>query len=233
MTCNCPGNICTCDGTPKLKDVATFHLPLMLKDSAMATDPKTKLTIAEKRAAVAKAYGEAAVKRLAEGGAKTAEYKAAYAESAGEIFIGQKDDKFIEGFFESLQAGKTPDEIAEQANQPKDGATVDAMPTADMSLEDAVKLPRYAGMWPSQAQQFAARDLAMAKMGTRGSLAYQMGIRDAYAERQSNAWKGAGGNETAPTEPLYAKDGRTFDKLSDSEKARERMAHRQSEAWKH
>ncbi len=140
MTCDCPGNVCTCTGAPKLKDGATFTIPVMLKDNAMPSDTKP---------------------------------------------------------------------------QP----TADALPTATMTLDEAMALPRYAGMWPSQRQQYAARDLAMAKAGKLADPAYQQGVRDAYAERMENAWKGDNDNRPAP--------------VTDAATAHQQLRSDLSEAWKH
>jgi hypothetical protein len=57
-----------------------------------------------------------------------------------------------------------------------------------MTLDDALKLPRYQGMQPGTARHYASRDIAMMQ-DRRNSPDYQQGIRDAHAERLSNAWR--------------------------------------------
>lgn len=107
--------------------------------------------------------------------------------------------------------------------------TMDTMPTAGMTLDDALKLPRYQGMQPGNARQYATRDLALAG----GALDRLAAHRDHHAEKMSDAWKApAAVNDNASADPQYAKDGRSFDTLNDSEKARERMAQSMSDAWK-
>lgn len=109
--------------------------------------------------------------------------------------------------------------------------TIDTMPTATMTVDEAIKLPRYAGM--VQARQYAARDIAMANAGQGGNADYQAGIRDHYAEQTSNAWNGNAVNDNAPADPQFAKDGRAFADLSAGEQAHERMAQGMQDAWKH
>ena len=68
-------------------------------------------------------------------------------------------------------------------------ATNDGMPTADMTVEQAMALPRYAGMWPSQAMQAATRDLNHVKVATADAKA--AAARDHMISNLSDAWKGA------------------------------------------
>lgn len=68
-------------------------------------------------------------------------------------------------------------------------ATSDGMPTADMSVEKAIALPRYAGMWPSQAMQAAIRDLSHVKAAVADAKA--AAARDHMISNLSDAWKGA------------------------------------------
>ena len=75
---------------------------------------------------MAKAVGEAAVAKLAEAGAKSADYKAGYAKIAGEQFLAahsnNEDEAFINGFFESLLAGKSVEEIETMKTPTQDSA---------------------------------------------------------------------------------------------------------------
>jgi hypothetical protein len=93
---------------------------MMLADVAPAAAPRS-LSRSEKAAVVAKAFGKAAVRKIAEQGGKSDAYKQAYAEAAGEQFVQGKDDEFINGFFESLSAGKSIEEIEEMINGTTNG----------------------------------------------------------------------------------------------------------------
>lgn len=90
-----------------------MRIPLMMRDSAAPEEkrePERIFTLSEKKERVAKAYGEAAVRKIAEEGGKSDAYKEAYAAAAGDAFVRERDDQFIEGFFESLLSGKTIEE---------------------------------------------------------------------------------------------------------------------------
>jgi hypothetical protein len=110
--------------------------------------------------------------------------------------------------------------------------TIDTMPAASMTLDDALKLPRYQGMSPGNARQFATRDLAMMQIGSR-SADYEQGVRDHHNEQLSEAWKPAAPvNDNKPADPHFAKDGRPFAQLSPGDQARERMIQNLSDGYK-
>lgn len=66
-------------------------------------------------------------------------------------------------------------------------STADTMPTASMTVDEAMKLPRYAGMWPSQARQFAIQDIARA--ASAGAEAKADAARDQMMQTMSDAWQ--------------------------------------------
>ena len=94
--------------------------------------------------------------------------------------------------------------------------TKDTMPTASMTLDEALKLPRYQGMQPGNARQYATRDLALAGGGLDRLAAH----RDHHAEQMSDAWKApAAVNDNNP-------------RSSTSAEAHDRMSRDMSDAWK-
>lgn len=216
----------------------TIHFGLMFSDQASHDDAPTKgnsmgrLTLEEKRTIVGKAYGEAAVRQMKEAGAKSDTYKAAYAEAAGKLFLANRDDRFIEGFYESLIAGKT----VEQAKELIEGRTDTPASTGDsarfhcdQNLIDAeARKPQYdafrGGITPNGTpldKHFARMNLEnRSPEAQRAQMAY-----DQMCRNMSEAWKGkpVNDNDGQPDEPVYARDGRPLASLSEVDRAYEKM----------
>ena len=79
----------------------------------------------------------------------------------------------------------------------------------------------------------APLDERIATAPADGALDRFVAHRDHPGEDKSGAWKASAAvNDNAPANPQYAMDDRSFDKLSDSDKARESMSQQMSDAWK-